>query len=152
MHLAQKGELITHHKDKAVLTFMKLHHIIEKDLKTVPFDATLGELIKIISKSNRNIFPVLSKDEKLEGIIYIEEIREIMFNRELYNDTYVRNLMISPPSIIFSSDSMDTVVEKFKDSNAWNLPVVDNDKYVGFVSKAKLFSEYRKLLVDISDE
>lgn len=152
MQLAQKGQLITHHKDKAVLTFMKLASIIETDLKTVHIDATLGELVKIVSKSTRNIFPVVNNDYQLEGLILIENIREIMFTPELYEDTYVRNLMVAAPNCITSKDSMEQVMKKFKDANAWNLPVIDEGKYVGIVSKSKMFSEYRKLLVDISAE
>ncbi|MFH2094333.1 MAG: chloride channel protein, partial [Bacteroidota bacterium] len=152
IQLAQRGELITHHKDKAVLTFMKLHKVIETDLLTVPVEATLGQLVKIISRSKRNIFPVIDDDGVLQGIIYIENIREIMFSRELYDTTFVSHLMVSPPSIILSTDSMDVVAEKFKDNSVWNLPVVDKGKYIGFVSKSKLFSEYRNMLIDLSEE
>lgn len=152
MQLAQKGELITHHKDKAVLKFMKLHSVLETDLKTVSVNATLGDLVKVISTSKRNIFPVLDEKGMLFGLIFIENIREIMFNQELYEKVYVENLMISPLAEISVDDGMETVINKFNKSGAWNLPVTDKGKYVGFVSKSKLFEEYRKLLVDISHE
>ncbi|HSH50948.1 MAG TPA: chloride channel protein [Bacteroidales bacterium] len=149
--LAKSGELITHHKDKAILTFMKLNSVIENDFKTIDVYATLGDLVKVVSKSNRNIFPVVDEEGILNGIILMDNIREIMFDREMYN-TPVSNLMIVPPEYIFYTDSMKDVIKKFESTDAWNLPVIDNAKYVGMVSKSKLFSAYRNLLLEISEE
>lgn len=150
--LARKGELITHHKDKAVLLFMNLESVIEKDIKTISVDATLGELVKLISKSNRNIFPVVDKNKTFLGIILLDQVREIMFQPDMYDNTYVRNLMISPPTYIEFGEAMEEVIQKFNDSNAWNLPVLENGKYLGMVSKSKLFSAYRKQLLNITEE
>lgn len=152
MQLAKRGELITHHKDKAVLSFMKLKSVIENDFATVNVDSNLGNLVKIVSKSNRNIFPVIDDDGILIGIILMDHIREIMFEREMYETTLVSNLMILPPAYISLKDSMKDVINKFETSGAWNLPVIDNAKYIGMVSKSKLFSAYRNLLLEISDE
>lgn len=150
--LAKRGELITHNKDKAVLTLMKMGKVIETDLKRVDPNATLGELVKIISHSQRNIFPVVDEDEKLLGIVLLDDIRDIMFNPEMYDDTYVYNLMIMPPAILDVDAPMDKVMRKFEETGAWNLPVVQNEKYLGFVSKAKIFNVYRRVLVHFSDE
>ena len=147
--LAKKGELITHNKDQAVLRFMQLSKVIETDLKSIDEDATLGDLIKIISKSKRNIFPVLTEDGFLIGVVLLDEVREIMFDKEMYT-TPISNLMIMPPASISFEDSMETVLKKFTETGAWNLPVLDNGKYIGFVSKSKLFSAYRQLLVKIT--
>ena len=152
IQLAKRGELITHHKDKAVLNFMKLKSVIETDFTTVHVDSKLGDLVKIVSKSKRNIFPVLDDDGILNGIILMDHIREIMFDSEMYETTLVSNLMILPPSYISYKDTMKNVIEKFETSGAWNLPVIDNAKYIGMVSKSKLFSAYRNLLLEISDE
>ncbi|RLD61185.1 MAG: chloride channel protein [Bacteroidetes bacterium] len=152
IHLAKRGELITHNKDKAVLSFMKLKSVIETNFVTVHPDNTLGELIKVVAKSKRAIFPVVDEDNYLIGIVYLDDIREIMFNTEVYNTIFVHNLMVLPPAYISYFDTMDEVIKKFNDTNAWNLPVIDKAKYVGFVSKSKLFSVYRQLLVDISQE
>jgi CIC family chloride channel protein len=150
--LAKRGELITHHKDKAILTFMKLKSVIETDFTTVHVDSYLGDLVKIISKSKRNIFPVIDDDGILNGIILMDNIREIMFDKEMYESTPVSNLMILPPAYIGLNDTMKEVIEKFETTEAWNLPVIDNAKYVGMVSKSKLFSAYRNLLLEISEE
>ena len=150
--LARRGELITHHKDKAVLTLLKIKSVIEKDLKPVDPEATLGDLVKIISKSKRNIFPVVDKDHVLHGIILLDDIRDIIFNQEMYNTTKVTELMISPPATVDQNEAMNSVMDKFEDTQAWNLPVVDGDKYVGFISKARIFNVYRKLLVQFSNE
>lgn len=150
--LAKRGELITHNKDKAVLTLMKLGKVIETDLKKVSPDATLGELVKIISHSHRNIFPVVDDDDKLLGIVLLDDIRHIMFNPDMYEDTYVRNLMIMPPAILEAEDPMERVMRRFEETGAWNLPVTQNEKYLGFVSKAKIFNVYRRVLVHFSDE
>ncbi|MBU0763196.1 MAG: chloride channel protein [Bacteroidetes bacterium] len=151
MQLAKRGELITHHKDKAVLTFMELRSVIETDLKTISPDATLNDLVKVIAKSKRNIFPVVDDEGMLAGIVMLDNVREIMFDKSMYH-TRVSNLMILPPTYISSTDSMEVIMEKFKDSDAWNLPIIDDGKYVGFISKSKLFTAYRNLLVEISEE
>jgi CIC family chloride channel protein len=149
--LADRGELLTHNKDKSILQLIDIKKVIEKDFKSIHPDATLGELIKVISKSKRNIFPVLEADNVLIGIVLLDNIRDIMFNSNMYEEIKVSNVMIAPPAFIYMKDSMETVVAKFQDTDAWNLPVVDKDnKYVGFISKSKLFSIYRKWLQDIS--
>jgi CIC family chloride channel protein len=150
--LAKRGELITHNKDKAVLTLMKLGKVIETDLKKVSPDATLGELVKIISHSQRNIFPVVDEDDKLLGIVLLDDIRHIMFNPDMYDETYVRNLMIMPPAILDADAPMEKVMRRFEETGAWNLPVTQDEKYLGFVSKAKIFNVYRRVLVHFSDE
>jgi len=152
MQLAKTGELITHHKDKAILTFMNLQSVIEKDFLTISEKKSLGDLVKVISKSKRNIFPVIDDRKTLIGIVYLDNIRELMFNTEMYNNTFVTNVMIAPQAYIQVNDPMNIVMEKFQETNAWNLPVVEDGKYVGFVSKSKLFSVYRKHLIDISEE
>jgi CIC family chloride channel protein len=150
--LANRGELITHNKDKAVLRFLDLTEVIEYDLKTVPVTATLGDLVQVIAQSSRNIYPVVDKDKHLCGIIQLDHVREIMFNPSLYDQTLVRSLMIPPPALIFASDHMEEVMEKFQETNAWNLPVTDEGKYVGFISKSKVFSVYRQQLLKITED
>ncbi len=150
--LAKRGELITHHKDRAILTLMKWDREIEKDLKTVRQDDTLGELVKRIAKSKRNLFPVIDEENHLIGVVLLDHVRDIMFNREMYHDTYVRDLMVSPPTYVFLEDPMEIVMEKFRKSNAWNLPVLDGDQYIGFISKSRIFSAYRKVLQKHSEE
>lgn len=152
MQLAKRGQLITRHKDKAVLTLMKLHAEVEKDFNNISPDANLGDLVKIVSQSKRNLFPVVDDNGVLHGIITLDDIREIMFKPEMYNKTSVKSLMIIPQTYVLLSDNMDVVMQKFTKSKAWNLPVIDGKKYVGFVSKSKLFNAYRKLLVDFSEE
>jgi CIC family chloride channel protein len=150
--LANRGDLITHHKDKAVLTLLNLDSVIEKDLKIIAPGATLGDLVKIISRSKRNIFPVVNENGDLEGIILLDDVRDIIFNQELYGTTLVADLMVSPPAIVSPGERMVSVMKKFEDTGAWNLPVADGKTYIGFVSKARIFNMYRKLLVQFSDE
>ena len=154
MRLAQKGELLTHHKDRAVLTLLKMENVIETDLTTLEPRMTLGELVSIISRSKRNIFPVVNPDNQvLMGVVLLDEVRNIMFRPELYQRFTVQKLMISPPATINENLAMEKVMEIFEDTGAWNLPVVDDQKrYVGYVSKSKIFSSYRHVLVHFSDE
>lgn len=151
-HLAQRGELITHHKDKAVLNFLKIENVLENNLQKVPVEANLGELVNYISKSKRNIFPVIDSEGILEGLIYVEDIRDIMFHQELYENTWVRNLMRKPIVVVNDNDPMQEVMNKFNTSNSWNLPVVQDGKYIGIISKSTLFSAYRKQLINITEE
>lgn len=152
MRLAQKGELVTHHKDKAVLIQLKTTNVIETDMRPISPQATLGDLVKIMSSCSRNVFPVLDSDGNYLGEVRVEEIRNIMFRPELYQRFTVQKLMVSPSERVDVNDAMELVMEKFERSNAWNLPVVDGEKYVGYVSKSKIFSAYRSVLIEFSDE
>jgi CIC family chloride channel protein len=153
LRLAKKGQLVTHHKDKAVLTLMKVENVIEKDFDVVYPDMSLGELVKVISTAKRNLFPVIGNDGKLQGIVLLDDIRNIMFRTELYDRFDVSGIMVSPPAKLPIDASMEDVMRIFDDTNAWNLPVVNElGQYLGFVSKSKIFNSYRKVLVHFSDE
>jgi chloride channel protein, CIC family len=152
LRLAQRGELITHNKDKAVLTLLKLKNVIETDLLTIQIDSTLGELVRIVSSSKRNIFPVIDQEENFCGIVLLDDIREFMFDRERYNVTLVKDLMVMPPAIIAPDEKMENVMKKFNESGVWNLPVVSSRKYIGFISKSTIFNAYRAELVRFSEE
>ncbi len=154
MRLAQKGELLTHNKDKAVLTLMKMENVIESDLTILSPEMTLGELVKIISRSQRNIFPVVNPiNGHFMGVVLLDEVRNIMFRPELYNRFSVQKLMISPPATLNTDLSMEKVMEIFEDTGAWNLPVLDKEKhYVGYVSKSKIYTSYRHVLIHFSDD
>jgi len=150
--LAQRGQLITHDKDRAILTRLEIDRVIEKDLKTIKPGSTLREMVKVIAKSKRNIFPVTDEEGHLEGIVLLDNIREIMFNTDMYDDITVENVMETPATLIFYDEIMETVIDKFETTGAWNLPVIRNGEYYGFISKSKLFSVYRKRLKDITDD
>jgi chloride channel protein, CIC family len=152
MRLAQRGELMTHHKDKAVLSQLSVDDVLEKDFKKVSPDDNLGELVKTISKSKRNIFPVVNEEKELVGVILLDEIRDIIFNTELYDKVEVREIMQTPPAIIDHRENMTRVLETFEETRAWNLPVTENGQYKGFISRSKIFSSYRKLLQEFSDD
>ncbi len=146
MRLARRGELLTHHKDKAVLTLLKVNNVIETDFLSVKPEMNLKEMVDTISQSKRNLFPVLNDQGELLGVVLLDEIRNIMFRPDLYKRLYVRKFMSMPPACIDVSYPMDKVMKLFDDTGAWNLPVVDNGKYVGFVSKSKIFNSYRRVL------
>lgn len=151
--LAKRGELITHHKDQAVLTLMNLEKEIETNFLTVRPYQSLGDLVKVVSNSSRNIFPVTDEENVFLGVVMLNDIRGIMFDKEQYDKVHVHEIMVAAPEFIFVSDTMESVMKKFDASGAWNLPVVSQGrKYIGFVSKSKLFSAYRGLLKDFYDE
>lgn len=153
MRLAQKGELLTHNKDRSILTLLKMDNVLETDLTTVPPEMTLGELVKCIAASRRNIFPVVDGKGVLKGVLLLDEVRNIMFQPRLYNRFTVKELMNSPQALIYDDMTMEKVMEIFEDTGAWNLPVVNRQKkYLGFVSKSKIFESYRHVLVHFSDE
>ena len=148
MQLAKRGHLITHDKDQAVLTMMDLKNEIETNFKVVDPYNTLGDLVKKVSDSKRNLFPVVDEKNLFIGVVTLDDIRKIMFDKHMYERTMVHELMSVAPENIEVTDSMEKVMIKFEDSGAWNLPVIDQGKYVGFVSKSRLYSEYRKRLKD----
>ena len=147
--LAKKGELITHHKDKAVLTFPKVEELLEKNIPTVKPEMTLGEMVKVISASNRNIFPVVNNDNVLLGLVMMNDIRNIMFRPELYDKFTVDKFMVGAPAKIDINSSMEDVMHTFENTKAWNLPVVDkNGVYKGILSQSSVFNSYREVLVE----
>lgn len=148
MQLAKRGDLITHNKDQAILTLLNLKKVIENDFKKVMPGMTLGELVEVVSKSRRNLFPVIDENDSLVGVLTLDDFRGIMFENERYNDTYVSELMSRPPAVIQHEENMNEVMKKFQATGAWNLPVVEEGKYIGFVSKSKLFSVYRRKLME----
>lgn len=152
MRLAKRGELLTHHKDKAVLTLLKMDSVIEKDFTEVHPEMSLREMVNAISKSDRNLFPVTDDKGNLLGIVLLNDIRNIMFRSSLYDKMYVRKFMCMPPAKIEIGDNMEKVMSTFDKTNAWNLPVVENGKYIGFVSKSKIFNSYRRVLRHYSDD
>lgn len=152
MRLAQRGELITHHKDKAVLTLLKMNSVIETDFLPVKPEMSLKEMVDVISRSNRNLFPVVNDEGMLLGIVLLDDIRNIMFRPDLYRRMYVSKFMSMSPAKIEVGQTMETVMKVFDDTGAWNLPVVENGKYVGFVSKSKIFNSYRRVLRHYSED
>ena len=147
MRLAKRGELLTHQKDKAVLTLLKIDNVIEKDFLPVSPDMSLKDMVDVIAKSSRNLFPVLDASGRLMGVVLLDDIRNIMFRPDLYRKMYVSKFMAVPPAKIVIGENMDKVMKTFDDCGAWNLPVVEPDgTYVGFVSKSKIFNSYRRVL------
>ena len=151
--IAKKGELLTHDSDQAVLTLLKTGDLIESDFKTVRIDATLGELVAVVAESKRNIFPVVDSRNHFQGFVSLEDIRREMFKTQQYETTHVYNYMKSAPAYVYIDEKMDSVMRKFEQTEAWNLPVVEADRtYVGFVSKSKIFSAYRDQLKQVSHD
>ena len=150
--LAKIGALLSHNKDQMVLGLMEMDDVIEKNFRPVHPKMSLGEMLhQSVSKSKRNLFPVLDDDKKLIGIIILDDIRPMMFDTEIYDTVFVKSLMHAPPEVIFyETDNMRQVMKKFQDSGAWNLPVIKNGKYEGFISKSKMLTAYRRKLINYS--
>ncbi|MFO7671296.1 MAG: chloride channel protein [Bacteroidales bacterium] len=152
VQLAKRGELMTHHKDRNILLMMKVSELIETDFIPVRSDSTLRDLVQVITKSHRNIFPVLDEKNYLEGIVKLDDIRNIMFNQEMYDTTKIRDLMITPEWTIQTTDQMEEVARQFSESGRYNLPVLKEGQYLGFISRARVFSSYRDMLKLFSDD
>jgi len=147
--LSERGELITHNKDQTVLTLMNLEDVIEQNFMIIHPEMTLGTMLhKAVAKSSRNLFPVVDDDKTLVGIVLLDDIREFMFDTSLYTTTTVYDFMHNAPEyIIYEEDNIKSVMKKFQDSSAWNLPVLKDGKYYGFISKSKLLTAYRRKLI-----
>lgn len=151
--IAKHGDLLTHDTDQAVLTLLKTDDLIENDFVAVSPDGTLGDLVDAIAVSKRNIFPVVDSDGYFKGVVFLNDVREIMFYRDIYETTRIRSLMKDAPEYVYQDEKMESVMRKFEDTSAWNLPVLDSSNhYLGFVSKSKIFSEYRKQLHQVSHD
>ena len=151
--IANQGDLLTHDSDKAVLTLLNTANLVERDFKKVKVGDNLGTLVKAISNSRRNLFPVVNDLGELQGVVYLDDLRQIMFNRDMYSTSYVYNFMKPFPETVQVDEKMESVMKKFEVTDAWNLPVLDsNGCYIGFVSKSKIFSAYRERLQQVSQE
>lgn len=144
--LAQRGELLTHEKDHTVLTLLKMDAVIEKDFTTVTTDMSLKQMVDVIAQSNRNLYPVVDASGTLLGVVQLDDIRNIMFRTDLYHRMHVDRFMATPPAKIEIGTPMEKVMKTFDKTGAWNLPIVENGKYVGFVSKSRIFQAYREVL------
>ena len=153
IRLAQRGELITHHKDHAVLTTLKIADVVEKNFLPVSPEMDLGALTSVVAKTKRNIFPVLNAARHLVGVIYLDDVRHIMFRQELYHRYSVASLMREVPERLSIEEPMEVVMRKFEDTGAWNLPVEDiTGEYVGFISKSAIFTAYRNTLLEFTSD
>jgi CIC family chloride channel protein len=152
MQLAKRGDLVTHHKDKAILSRIKLEKIMEKDLSLVNPAMTLGEFVKVVANSKRNIFPVVDNENTFLGIVAMDDVRGIMFDQSLYQSETVATMMRAPLGVLSTHNTMEEVTAILKDTGAWNLPVLKKGKYVGYISKSKLFSVYRRHLLEVSED
>jgi CIC family chloride channel protein len=150
--LAQRGQLLTHNADSNMLTLLKTESLIEKNFLTISESATLGDLTKVISKSSRTIYVVVDKENNLKGLVWLDHVKHLMFKPEHYETTFVKDLMYIPDPIINTTMSVKEIAQIFETTDHYNLPVVDNGKYIGFVSRAKVFSSYRQLLKKFSND
>ncbi len=150
--LEKRGELITHNKDKAVLRFMNLTQLLETDFFTVCPKQTLGELTQVVTKSHRHLFPVTDDDGYFLGVVTLDDLRNIMFDTKLYDTLTVKEIMTIPKVVIENNDTPEMAMAKFKETGKWNLPVLDNGKYMGYISKSRIFDTYRNLLTNITHD
>ena len=152
--IAQRGELLTHDSDQAVLTLLHTENLVEKDFVPVRIDDTLQALVDAVTESHRNIFPVVDARGRFQGYVDLSDIRRDMFRPDLYGTARVYNYMRSAPEYVYPDEPMDQVMRKFEKTGAWNLPVVspEDRRYIGFVSKSKIFNAYREELRDFSQD
>ena len=149
--VAEHGVEVTHNKDVSILSMMAINNLIETNFSKVKRGSTLGDLIPIISSSRRNIFPVVDKDGTFCGHVLFDDIRSVMFDQTLYQQP-IEEFTVIPEYVIQPEDSMEAVVKKFQVSGKYNIPVVENGKYLGYISRANMFSTYRKTLSEISED
>ena len=153
MRLARRGELITHNKDRAILTLMNMDSVMDRYSKFLTPEMSLGEVVKQISVSHHNVFPVLNAQRQLVAVLYIDDIRHYMFRTELYDQLRVSSMMVPPAARLSTQDDMEDVVKVFGQTGAWTLPVVDSEgRFVGFIRKSRVFTMYRQMLADISND
>ncbi len=141
--LAAKGQIFTADKDKNILTMMRIEHLLERDIVSIAPEATLGDLVEAIKASKRNLFAVVAEGRVFNGLINLDDVREIMFRQDLYDVIQVRQLMKVPAATVQINDTMQSAMKKFDTSQSWNLPVLNNDIYLGFISKSSIFTQYR---------
>ena len=151
--IAQSGELLTHDNDQAVLTLMKTRDLIRDKYPRVKEDATLRDVVKVISESDAQVFAVIDDKQHLKGVLEMDNLRKFMFKADKYDSLRVYNIMQRPLAYVYEEEKMESVLDKFEKTGAWRLPVMDEEgKYLGFVSKSRILSEYRRELKEISQD
>ncbi|HEX5025624.1 MAG TPA: chloride channel protein, partial [Agriterribacter sp.] len=150
--LAKEGQIFTHQKEKNILTSITLKHMLQDTYDTIHIDKSLSELVEIIKKSEKNIYAVVDNKEKFSGIIELNDIKQKIFQPEIFKKTSVKSIMKKPPDILFEDENMLVVMEKFDISRSWYLPVLTREKhFIGFLSKTKVFAKYREILSEQGD-
>jgi len=153
MRLARKGELVTHNKDHAILTLMSMDSVIERYEEQLHPDDELVDIVRQISSSERDVFPVVDDAGKLLGVLLLDSVRHVMFRTELYHRLHVRELMAPCSVRLSTNDPMEVVMAAFDRTKAWTLPVVDNEGiFVGFIRRSHVFAMYRTMMQDLSEE
>ena len=137
-------------RDKLLLSRLELKELVEKNFAVVNVSAMLKDLTRQIATSSRNIFPVTDQNNKLVGLVQLDKIRTIMFDQSKYETTTVQELMVKPPAVVELNENIYEVLAKFESTGEWNLPVVENERYMGFLSKSTILTRYRKELMEVS--
>ena len=151
--LAEKGDLLTHDKDASAWHLLDMSSLIETNFVVVRDGDKLRDLVEAIKYSRRNLFPVLDAEGRFQGVVTLDDVRSMMFDRSRYYTVKVYSIMKSAPAFVYMDEKMESVMNKFESTQAWNLPVLDDEnKYLGFVSKSKIFSSYRDQLKAVSNE
>ncbi|MGN7822418.1 chloride channel protein [Chitinophaga sp. 22536] len=149
--LAKEGKVFTKAHDNNILLMLKMQDLVEQDIQRVDISSSLRELIELVKDGHRNIIAVVSQQDKLEGIITLDDIRPIMFSPDLYDTITVKKLMKAPPAVVSLKDNITLVLKKFDEAHVWNLPVVQDKRLMGFVSKSRILNKYRLLLQEYSE-
>lgn len=150
IQLARRKELLTHDKDANVLQMLEVKKLIETDFEVLSPDATLRDLTVAISRNHRNLFPVVNRNGIMVGMVKMDDVRDIIFKHDLYDSLKISELMYMPAFHINPNDGMETVARKFETSGRYNLAVIENGRYIGFISRARVFTNYRKQIIDVS--
>lgn len=145
-NLADEGKIFTHEHDQNLLSLLHATDLIDRDVQTINPNAAFSNLIELVRVGKRNFIAVVNDHNELEGIVRLEDIRPVMFNKELYDSMDVAKVMIAPPALIDVEDDMREIIQKFDETATWNLPVVNGDHFIGFISKSAILNQYRQLL------
>jgi CIC family chloride channel protein len=151
-HLVDEGKIFTRAHDKNILSLLKIEDFVETGIQKIHNTATLRTLIELVKQGSRDLIAVVNADDRLDGLISLDDIRPIMFNPALYDTTTVKQLMKPPAALIHLDDNVANVIRRFDDTHAWNLPVIKDNKLVGFVSKSSILNQYRLLLQEYSED
>jgi len=143
--LIKQGSLIKRGTDRYLLHHLNIGDILDKDFITIREDMLLRNFIEEFKKARRNYFPVLNKEKKCVGVVFLDDIRPHLFDRSLYDLVTMGSVMRNLP-LISLNEPISAALDKFETSKAWSLPVVEGDQFLGMLSKSTLFDHYRREL------
>ncbi len=150
--LADEGKIFTKEHDKNLLSLLQISDMVDYQSQKIPMEASLANLLDMIKTGNKNVFAIVDNDQKVSGVLTMDDVRQLLFISDPETVRIV-TLMKAPPAFINIDDETSKAIKIFDETGSWQLPVIDKEeKFIGFISKSNILSQYRRLMQAYSED